>query len=239
MGSLVIDSARSIASYMGIASDVSAAPEVTKKFAYRNVLQVLQELAQTSTALGTPLYFDVEAASSTTLNFYTYINQRGIDRSSTTGDNSLIISELTGALVDPSWVEDYTSEVTYVYAGGEGNGAARIIGTAPSSTSTEYGRQFASVFNRREAWADARNGYSTVAACEYEAENVLRAGRPRKLFEGRLLDTAQSVYSLNWNWGDRVTAVFNGLQVDCIVSTINIEASGGRETISAQLRSVL
>lgn len=238
MGALVTDSARGLSAYVGVASDLSLAPSIEKKFGYRNVLQVLQEIAQTSTALGTPLFFDIEAASSNNFNFYTYVNQRGRDRSSTTGDNSLVISELTGALVGPTWQEDYMQEITYVYAGGEGNGAARIVGMAPSSTSTEYGRQFASPYNRREAWADARNGYATVAACEYEAENVLRAGRPRKTFTGRIIDTPQSIYSLNWNWGDKVTAVFDSLQVDCLINTLDIDATRDRETISAQLRSV-
>lgn len=238
MGADVLDSARDLSTYLTVAADISQAPSVIKKCAYRNLLQTLQEICQTSAALGTQLFFDITYSSYHAFVFRTYTGQLGLDRTDTTGVNTFYASEDSGSLVDPSYEEDYTSEITYVYAGGSGDGAGRVVGTAPTATSVERSRQYASPFNRIEAFSDARNGYTTVAGCEYEAESTLRASRPRKSFSGSLIDTPQSRYGIDWNYGDRVTAVFDNMRSDCLISTIDIDVSGAKETISARLRSV-
>jgi hypothetical protein len=236
MGALVGDSARSLTKWLSVAADTGQAPNVAKKFGYRNVLACAQEICDTSTALGTPLYFDIIAASASAWVFQTYIGQRGVDRTAS-GMSTLAIGEESGVLANPSLAEDYSDEVTYCYAGGHGVGTARIIGTAPRSDSSEVSRLGASPFNRRESFIDVRNGYATLESAQYEAEAELRRLRPRRTFTGRIIDTDGASFGVHWGWGDRLTVTFNGALADCVVSAIDISVSRDTETLGATLRS--
>lgn len=233
MGASVIDSSRSIASYLSVAADTTQGPTISVEAAYQPLGDVLRDAARMASAGGAPVYFDLTAVTGGAFAFQTYTGQRGVDRSSESSA-AVVVSEEAGSLVDPSYTEDYTGEITYVYAGGVGEGAARIIGTAPSSSSSEYARQLASPFNRREAWTNA-GGYTTTTACAYAAESVLRAGRPRRIFAGTLTDTEQARYGVHWQWGDKVSAVFAGVQADCVIATIDVQLRDGRESITASL----
>jgi hypothetical protein len=236
MGASVGEAARGLTTWLSVAADVGRGATVAKSMAYRNVLQCAQELCDASTALGKPIFFDIYAASASAWVFQTYAGQRGVDRTAT-GPSPLIVSEESGMLSDPALREDYSNEVTYCYAAGNGVGTARVIGTAPSASSSEVARLRASPFNRREAFADARKGYTTTTGCAYEAETYLRSQRPRRVFSGTLIDTPQYIYGVLWGWGDKVTATFDGTLIDCHVSQVTIDVSSGGERIAAVLRA--
>ena len=223
MGTLATDSTRSIEGYLDVQGDQSRAPEVTKDFSCRNVLSTLQEIAQISAANDVPLCFDVVWVAQNTYEFRTYPYQRGLDRSGG-GSNSLTLSEERGTLADPSITEDYTQEVTYAYAG-------ELFGTASDTR-----RISMSPFNRREAYTDA-SGYTTQVAMAYEAQRVLREGRPRILFEGSIMDNDATRYGIEWEWGDVVTAEAFGQQIAARVDTLTLTVRDGAETIDARARS--
>ena len=127
---LAVDTARSLAPYLTIQADKSKAPSVSKDFSHANVLAVCQEIAQASAdhaTSPTPLFFDlVQAGSGLVLR--TYTGQRGNNHTAGSGNPAVTLSEDMGNLVDPSIEYDYSSEITYVYAGGQGTGDAQLQG---------------------------------------------------------------------------------------------------------------
>lgn len=223
MGTLVADSTRSIATYLAVQADQSRAPSVSKEFSNRLVLPALQEIAQISAANDVPLYFDIAWLAQNTYEFRTYPYQRGLDHTAS-GANALVLSEERGNLADPSISENYRQEVTYAYAG-------TLYGTASDTR-----RMRASPFNRREAYTDA-SGYTTQEGMAYEAQRVLHEGRPRILFEGRIVDNEDTRYGLEWDWGDCLSAEAFDQQFAARVDVLTLSVQNGMETIDARARS--
>lgn len=236
LGSLATDATRSLAPYLAVQADRSVGPTIAKEFAYKPVLATLQEIAASASAEGTPIYFDIVSLGSAAVGgaafeFRTYAGQRGVDHSMASGADPIEVSEERGNLADPSLRFDYSAEVNHVYVGGQGEGIGRTIQTAQDAA-----RVSASPFNRRETFIDAQNTEGTDGlGAEGSAE--LRAGRPRIVFEGQLVDVPSARFGVDWNLGDRVAARFAGHYADCRVDAIDIAvAENGLETITARLR---
>jgi hypothetical protein len=187
------DTARDISSLnFSVQPDLTLGPSITKKFAWQNMLRILQDIAETSRSAGTELYFDVVPTSETTFEFQTFVTQRGTDRTWPSGTNPLIFGLEFGNLSQPTLEVDRLSEVNYVYGGGQGEEDLRDIRTVSDST-----RLNASQWNRCEAFADARNCAKDSTACvDAAANDLLSAGRPRKRFSGTLLDTPATRYGV-------------------------------------------
>lgn len=232
LGPLVLDSSRSLATYMTIQADKALAPSITKDFSHANVLQTCQEIAQASAdhdTTPTPLFFDVTQVGSG-LVLRTYTGQRGNDHTAGSGNPAVVLSEERGNLVSPSLEYDYSSEVTYVYAGGQGSGDAQLVGSAYDSVRIKY-----SPFNRREAWASNTNA-TTLASCNYEAATALRKGRPLITFTGTIQSTPDTEYGVHWGWGDKLTASFMGRQLNVRADTVSVTVDGQNEQIEAKLK---
>lgn len=137
---------------LGIEADRGAAPSRERSFSWDNLLSAFQGFAETSYALGTYLAFDVVATEGDALELRTYTGQRGQDRRWPSGSSPLLISAETGTLASASIEEDASEEATFVYAAGQGEGAARVVATASNSA-----RAALSPFGRIEYFQDARN----------------------------------------------------------------------------------
>ena len=229
LGSLA-PAGRDWSALISVAADSSQGPSVSKGFAWRYCLDVLQELGEQAAQAGNPVYFDFVAPVAGGLEFRTYTGQRGLNRSLSSGD-PLILSPERGNLADCELIEDYTDEATHIYAGGQGEQADREIAEA-----SDAARVGGSPFGRIEAWRDARNT-STTAALQAEANAALWERRPRRIFSGSIQDTPQCAYGIHWRWGDLVVAQFEGRSYDCHVDTVRIKVAKGAESISAQLRA--
>ena len=229
LGASATVAARSWAAYLSVEAQRGLGPSVSKAFSRRNVLTVLQELAQDAAYEGTPVHFDVVAPTAGGLEFRTYVDQRGVDRSLSSGD-PLVLSEEAGTLVEPDLEEDYSDEVTYVYAGGQGTEADRA--TAEAYDTARIG---ASPFGRIEAWRDARQA-ATAATLAAEAEGFLRDGRPRRVFTAKVADTPGVRFGTHWHWGDRLAASYAGQTLECTVRAIRVRVADGKETVTAALR---
>jgi hypothetical protein len=231
LGSLATDTARSWASLLTVAADTSAAPSLTLLFARQNVLTTVQKLCQASAQAGTRLYVDVVAPTDTTLELRTYTGQRGTDRGSTSAAPVVFAPEF-GNLVSPDIDDDYTEEVTYVYAAGRGQEDQRIV--AEAGDATRIGR---SPFGRREALIDARHVGTDPAPALLadEANAALQAGRPRRRFAATLLDTPGTTYGIHWAWGDTITARWEDASGDYRIEAVRLSVAGGRETIETRL----
>ncbi len=221
LGSSATDSDRDLTDLnFTVAGDVSDGPSITKGFAWRNVLKTLTEIVYTSAENGTDLYFDVVpvviSSSEIGFDFRTYTNQPGQDRTYDT-NNPVVFSKEWGNLANPVLYYDYTNEANYVYGGGQGEGADRTI--SEQSDTTRIG---ASVWNRRERFADARNE-ATANGVANKAEEVLNESKPFKRFTGTLLDTPQARYGVDWFFGDKVEVSYRGIQFQGIAKALRMK----------------
>lgn len=201
------DTARNWASF-AVEADLTAGHVVQIECSYRNVLEVLQEVCAQSAGDTTggviPGYYyaGFEVTGTTgVMTFRTYVGQRGVDRSSSSGQ-PLIISAIDGSLVEVELDEDYTQALSYVYALGEGALDERAVGfweDATFSASSPYGRTEAAV---NQAQTD------TGIFLEGVARRLLWERRPRKAMLCKVAETEQATFGEEYDWGDKVVAQF-------------------------------
>lgn len=227
-------SARDLSGYdFTIAADRSAAPSITKAFAWRNLLLACQDVALASASNDTDLYFDIvpmlQSDQRLGFEFRTYINEMGMDRT-LTSLNPVFFGREYGNLTNVNLTYDYTEEMNYIYAGGQGEEAARNIQTRYDSD-----RIGKSIWNRREGFADARNA-DTNAGVQATGDEVLAEAAPRLTFRADLIDTSQARFGIDWNYGDKIECSFLGQQFVGMVKAIQISVNvQGKENIMAAI----
>ncbi|MBI2934666.1 MAG: hypothetical protein HYY29_03745 [Chloroflexi bacterium] len=227
------DSARRISStYVGIAPSVAAAPSDNKKFAWRNVLEVLKDISDASRGAGTELYFDLVPIDSTKFEFRTYTGQPGLDHTFPSGVNPVLLGLEYGNLAEPSVEWDWSEELSFVYGAGQGEESDRITSTVEDTT-----RSGRSIFARREGFADARQ-YTSSSKVQSAAYELLTDKRPRLRFSGRILDVPGTQYGVHWRHGDRVSAMYYGQQYDALIRNVQVWLDkDGHETITTRLET--
>lgn len=228
LGSSAI-AARQIPSF-SVAANTGQAPSVSKAFAWRPVLDVLQDLAAASAEAGTYLAFDIVSPTPDSLQFQTFTLARGTDKRLLGGLSPVVLSPERRTLIQPSLRYDFRDEVTYALAAGSGEGTARLLGD-----SLDTARVGASPYRRRERFIDGSNTASTTVLTD-EADTAVRAGRPRVVVSGKIAQTQDCQYGVHWLWGDYVTIQAFGREVDARIDAITVEVSPGGETISAVVR---
>lgn len=224
--------ARDLSSFnFTVAPDLSLGPVIERKFAWQTVMTVLQAAADASGQAGTDLYFDLNPVlvSETQLGFdlRTYINQIGMDVSA-----SIFFGKEWGNLANPKLEQDYSEEINYVYVGGQGEGSDR--NTLERQDAARIG---VSPWNRREVFVDARNETST-AGLTAKGDAALQASRPRLRFSGALLDTEQTRYGIDWQFGDKVTVEYRGFQFGGMIRAVRLELNDdGDETVDCKVET--
>lgn len=216
-------------SYFSVQADLTAGPSITKSFSWRNVHNVLLDLAEAARQAGTEVYFDIVPTTPTTFEFRTNTGQPGMDHTYPNGVSPVIFSLENGNLRNPKLIEDWSEELTYIYAAGQGEGAFRT--TYAAEDTARSGR---SIWGRREGFKDARNE-STLAGVTNSANEMLASGEPRVLFGASLLDTPQARYGVDWDWGDRVTTEYQGQRDGLVRADRVIVNSQGKEMIEARI----
>lgn len=234
LGSDATDSDRDLSSLnITVAGDTSSSVGVEKGFSWRNILETLIDVAAMSSESGIDLYFDmvpkVVSASEIGFEFQTFVHQRGQDRTYNV-ENPVLFSKEWGNLTSPILEEDYTDEWNYVYAGGQGEGADRVIEEQEDSK-----RIGASIWNRREKFSDARD-LGTSDKVAYRARQKLDEGKPVKRFTCSLLDTPQARYGLDWGFGDRVVVSYRSKQFDGAIQALRMTLDReGNENIDVKM----
>lgn len=218
---------------ISIDGNTSQGASIAKSFAWRDCLKTMQEFADASTQAGIYCAFDIVAPTPTTLAFQTFTQQRGVDHRFPGGANPVLLSPEMGNLGEITLTQDWSEEVTYALAGGQGPDESRL--TASSQDDTRIG---ASPFGLRELFVNATQ-YDTTTGLVNEAAAAVRSGRPRQVFQGRVLDTLDTQYGVQWSWGDFVTAQAFGQLIDCRIEavTVTVQAGGSYETIDAWLKA--
>lgn len=217
------------ASGFTVEADLSLGASLTKAAAWRNLYDVLRELADSSRTGGTWLAFDLIVRIGFGLEFRVFAGQRGIDRRS--GSNALVLSEAAGTLINVSVTTDYSDLATTVYAGGPGEQSDRIISSASNAllVRTNVGR--------REEFTTAYQGTS-LGYVTNEAEAALALRRPRRTFTADIQETTRTVYDRDVGFGDYVKAEGFGITVDARLDGVRtVLDSSGLETITVALRA--
>ena len=219
---------------LSVQNDVGAGgTSVTKAFAYRDVLTVLQELADVANENGVYLAFDVVRTAPATFEFRTYAGQRGTDHSRTSGDPRLVGKQY-GNLAEASFGTFHSDERNWVLVAGQGEENARM--TVQRYNTSRIG---SSKWNRREYFKDSRDNDNT-AALQADGDEVLNDYKPKQILTGRLLDTPGMQFGVHYQFGDVVTAQAFGYNVDCHISSIRVKVDQDNgEQIDVRLRGEL
>ena len=216
-----------------VAPELGLGASISKQFAWRNMLTVLQEIAEASTNTGTYLVFDVVRIAPCTFELRTYTGQRGIDHSRTSGDVRLVGKQY-GNLVEPRIGTYHSDEINHCYVGGWGEGSAREIGVT-----ADYTRQASSHWNRREIFIDGGNA-TTNAQLDAEGNAKIAEMQPKQIMTGQLVDTPGMRYGIEYGFGDIVSVEAFGQFVDCHVSTVMVTVDGdGGEQLDIRLKGEL
>lgn len=230
---------RDITAYgFSIENDASAGPTVAQEAGWKPLLQTLQELHASSmikaseSASNLPTYFTMAYPTPGTFQFRTHVNQPGRDRGLSSA-NPFIMSVERDMLRNPHVKESWRNEHTVVYAGGPGQGIDRVI-----TTVQDDGRLAQSVFARREVFRNA-NMYTDNTARGVFAEAELHEGRPVVHFGAEIVEGPNNRFGLDWNFGYKVVAEYEGNAFDCIITELTGSVDGdGKETLGGRLEYV-
>ena len=199
-----------------IEADAAGGNTITLKRAYRNVLEVLQEMA----VLGDG-DFAVVGTGAATYEFRYYNGQLGTDRSAT-----VIFALERGNMASPSLSISRQDEVNVAYVGGQGEGAERAI-----VERSDAGLIADSTWNRCERFVHATNE-TTTAGLNSAGDRALDEGKPKYELSFNTLQTPGCMYGLHYFLGDLVTARFLNYSATKKIAgvSITLNESGMSET---------
>lgn len=197
-----------------------------------NVLDTLQRIAEYSFSQNEPLFFDiVQTAPFGNFEFRTFTGQRGVDRTITTGGiNAVTISPNNNTISQYELRFSCKDYITRVYAAGEGTGAARLYRSRDAAALTAAGLAN-DPFLLRESFLSVNSDNATDVDKDGDAE--LAKFDLAVQLSGKLGETSSFIYGVNWDFGDRVTAYVEGINVDVFVDSIAVSIEGGQEQIDA------
>lgn len=232
MGLLATDTARRISStYFAVETNLTLGPTVSLNAPHRNLFDVLNDLADQSRGAGTELYWSFVPVDDAKVEFRvnkTYLNEDH----TLSAPHPVLLGIDYGNLVEASLEIDWSEEVNYIYAAGQGED----IGYNETTVS-DSARLNQSIWARTEAWGDVRENPDDIdGGVTASANQALAEGRPRRRFSAQLIDSVGTRYGLHYNFGDRVTAEYRGHQYDCLVRSIRAQVEDtGKETLEIRL----
>jgi len=219
---------------------LTCAPEVglggasiTKEFAYRPVLTVIQEICETATENGIWLGFDVVRTNPGAFEFRTYIGQRGQNHGRSSGDPRLVGKQY-GNFSEASFGEKHADERNVILAGGAGEENDRTLLTCENVT-----RKTASKWNRREYFKDSRTSGST-ATLQAVGDATLDEYKPKQVLTGIVRDIPGMKFGIHYQFGDILSAEAFGYFVDCRVESVKVTVDQDNgEQLDIKLRGEL
>lgn len=231
-GSLATDTARNLSPWLTIESDVHYGVSYTRSMAWGKIYNTITDIIDDIRSQGVYSAFDVVRTGAGTFEFRIFLGARGNDHSAGTA-SQVIVSEERGNLTVPSFTDDWEEEHNFIYATGQDTGINRTVKTAQDDT-----RIGISPFNRQEFIQDARADILDESV-QAEANSSLEAGRPKRFFTGKILQTEGCIYGLHWGWGDIITAEYERRSYTCHVDSVTVNISpNGTELVEGKLRSV-
>jgi hypothetical protein len=231
-GSLATDTTRDISSFLLVDPDFNlCTTSLTKTYPWQKVLPLLQDICSEAKLNGEYLAFDVVKETNSTVRLKTYVGQRGSNHGSTSS-RPLFFNLEGSTLSYASYAHDWSEEINYVYAGGQGEAAARTIKTA-----SDYPRIAISPYNRIEDFIDARND-STDDGVQGEASSRLREGLPRKAMSGHIRQTQSMIFGIDYKFGDIVVAQYGKYENDVHISSYSVVYQNGKRDVTMYSRNL-
>jgi len=220
-----------ISTYLTNQANLGDGQSLAMQCAWRNLMDVIQDLSDASTQLGTYMAADIVAPTEQTLQLRTYATVRGVDHRASSAQ-PVILSEDQGSLANCQLTVDRSEEVTFAVAGGSGEKTQRLIRTSLDAT-----RMAESPLNRIEQFGDYSN-ISDATALQNIADAMVRAGRPRIEFTADMVETDAATRGIHYDLGDMVTAAFRNQQYDSRLDVIEVSVGGGQQISRAKIRSL-
>lgn len=216
---------------LAVAPDGSAyGSSLTKAFAYRNLLTVLQEICETASEGGNWLGFDVVRTAPGEFEFRTYAGQRGLNHGRFSGDPRLVGRQY-GNFSQAAFETVHANERNAILVAGQGEEADREWVVRIDEV-----RATASKWSRREYFKDSRDDADTTAL-EADGDAALNEFRPKQILTGNLNDTPGMLYGVHYQFGDILAAEAFGYNLDCRVNSVRITFdSENGEQIECKLR---
>jgi hypothetical protein len=219
---------------LAVTPDTGEGPTVSKGFAWQNILRTCQAIARDAANQGTLVFFDLRQGAPYSniawLGFWTFIGQRGTDRSA--GPGALTVSAERGSLGGTLEVTtDWSDTATEGISGGQGQDAARVINWAFQTA--QIG---ASAWGLREVFID-RTQNQDLPSLLHEAYAELYRRRAQAVLTGELKSVPGAAYGIDWYFGDKLQAQFEGQSFVAHVNSATVTLDRGDETIAAKLTS--
>lgn len=211
--------------------------------AWRNLHDVLKEIAET-----TNFYFDVELLTQPGVSpvgflFQTYEGLRGTDRRETgldpstglnaAGNAPIVFALEYGNIKTVVYSENRGDEVTAVYALGQGEGDARMVGYQEDATAIADSR-----WNKRETSRNSNSEkfYDDVVNT---AKNILQERRKIIDFNFSVIQIPGYLYGKDYTWGDIVTGKYLNFRRDLMIerSQLVVNSDSG-ETITITMKEL-
>lgn len=206
---------------------------ISKAFAYRNVLTVVQELAELATEAGVWLGFDVVRTAPGAFEFRTYTGQRGQNHGRASGDPRLVGKQY-GNLSEATFGTYHMDERNWVQVAGQGEGDSRVL-----IYRENIARRDASKWNRREYFKDSRDE-SDTALLNADGDAALEEFKPKQRLTGTLHDTPGMQYNIHYWFGDILSVEAFGYHVDCHVKAVRVRVDqDGGEQLDIKLEGEL
>ncbi len=206
---------------------------ISKAFAYRNVLTVVQELAELATEAGVWLGFDVVRTAPGTFEFRTYTGQRGQDHGRASGDPRLVGKQY-GNLSEATFGTYHADERNWVQVAGQGEGGSRVL-----IYRENIARRDASKWNRREYFKDSRDE-SDTDILNADGDAALEEFKPKQRLTGTIHDTPGMQFGIHYQFGDVLSVEAFGYFVDCHVKAVRVKVDqDGGEQLDIKLEGEL
>lgn len=211
-----------------VEANAGAGSAWTGQRASRGLLETLQDIANAS-----GVDFDVVRTGAAAFEFRVYASQLGYDRTTTglvyaTGLNAagyapIVFSIELGNIAKAMYSVKRSGMANAVYVYGQGTGALRDVVVAEDAADLA-----ASPYARREM---ARNGSSQDNTLDLQqlANEYLNQFMPRASFEFTPLFTDATLYGVDFNLGDKITAEYNGVSFNKRITAVTITVSGDGE----------
>jgi len=206
---------------------------ISKAFAYRNVLTVIQELAELANEGGVWVGFDVVRTAPGAFEFRTYTGQRGQDHSRDSGDPRFVGKQY-GNLSQATFGTYHADERNWVQVAGRGEGESRVLVYREN-----IARRDASKWNRREYFKDSRDE-DVTANLEADGDAALEEFKPKQILTGTMHDTPGMQYNIHYQFGDVLSVEAFGYFVDCHVKSVRVKVDqDGGEQLDIKLEGEL
>lgn len=206
---------------------------ISKAFAYRNVLTVIQELAELANEGGVWVGFDVVRTAPGAFEFRTYTGQRGQNHGRLSGDPRLVGKQY-GNLSEATFGTYHADERNWVMVAGQGEEDERVLVYRENIQ-----RRDASKWNRREYFKDSRDE-TVTANLEADGDAALDEFKPRQVLTGTLHDTPGMQYNIHYQFGDVLSVEAFGYFVDCHVKSVRVRVDqDGGEQLDIKLEGEL